>query len=393
MTSANFAQSRPTGVVGTNPTADIRERAAPSRWPAADIRDKGGALGGRHTRKGVVIFVAAVGIRDKGCVNLAPSLHRKGGATQTGDQRRSKRRQSTKQTASNTIILESDNQPTTVKFLRSLQARLPLLRANERMQMYPFRSKEDDMELLKGKTAIVTGGTRGIGFAIVKAFLDNGAKVALCGSREGTASAAVEKLKAINPDYEVMGIWPDMTDPDSIAAEFAKVNEAFGRIDILGNNAGVSARESIYDYDPAAFDKTMALNVNAVFYCCKAVAPFMRAQGGGAIINTSSMVSIYGQPSGCAYPASKFAVNGLTKSLARELAADQIRVNAVAPGVTHTDMVDALPKEVIDPLIATIPLGRMGEPEDIANAYVFLASDMASYISGVVLSVDGLARS
>lgn len=149
----------------------------------------------------------------------------------------------------------------------------------------------------------------------------------------------------------------------------------------------------LYDYDPAAFDKTMALNVNAVFYCCKAVAPFMRAQGGGAIINTSSMVSIYGQPSGCAYPASKFAVNGLTKSLARELAADQIRVNAVAPGVTHTDMVDALPKEIIDPLIATIPLGRMGEPEDIANAYVFLASDMASYISGVVLSVDGLARS
>ena len=119
----------------------------------------------------------------------------------------------------------------------------------------------------------------------------------------------------------------------------------------------------------------------------------MRAQGGGAIINTSSMVSIYGQPSGCAYPASKFAVNGLTKSLARELAADQIRVNAVAPGVTHTDMVDALPKEIIDPLIATIPLGRMGEPEDIANAYVFLASNMASYISGVVLSVDGLARS
>ena len=246
------------------------------------------------------------------------------------------------------------------------------------------------MELLKGKTAIITGGTRGIGFGIVKAFLENGAKVALCGSREETANAAVEKLKAENPSYEVMGIWPDMADPESIASEFAKVNEAFGRIDILGNNAGVSARESLYDYDPAAFDKTMALNVNAVFYCCKAVAPYMREQGG---VNTSSMVSIYGQPSGCAYPASKFAVNGLTKSLARELAADQIRVNAVAPGVTHTDMVDALPKEVIDPLIASIPLGRMGEPEDIANAYVFLASEMASYISGVVLSVDGLARS
>ncbi len=249
------------------------------------------------------------------------------------------------------------------------------------------------MELLKGKTAIVTGGTRGIGFAIVKAFLDHGAKVALCGSREATATTAVEKLKAENSAYEVMGIWPDMSDPESIATEFAKVYETFGKIDILGNNAGVSARESLYEYDPAAFDKTMALNVNAVFYCCKAVAPYMRKAGSGAIINTSSMVSIYGQPSGCAYPASKFAVNGLTKSLARELASDGIRVNAVAPGITHTDMVDALPKEMIDPLIASIPLGRMGEPEDIANAYVFLASEMASYISGVVLSVDGLARS
>ena len=110
-------------------------------------------------------------------------------------------------------------------------------------------------------------------------------------------------------------------------------------------------------------------------------------------INTSSMVSIYGQPAGCAYPTSKFAVNGLTKSLARELAPHKIRVNAVAPGVTHTDMVDALPREVIEPLIKTIPLGRMGEPEDIANAFAFLASDEASYISGDVLSVDGLSRS
>ena len=105
------------------------------------------------------------------------------------------------------------------------------------------------------------------------------------------------------------------------------------------------------------------------------------------------MVSIYGQPAGCAYPTSKFAVNGLTKSLARELAPHKIRVNAVAPGVTHTDMVDALPREVIEPLIKTIPLGRMGEPEDIANAFAFLASDEASYISGDVLSVDGLSRS
>ena len=110
------------------------------------------------------------------------------------------------------------------------------------------------------------------------------------------------------------------------------------------------------------------------------------------ILNTSSMVSIYGQPAGMAYPTSKFAVNGMTLSLARELGPSGIRVNAVAPGITYTDMMKAVPKEVIDPMIAQIPLRRIGQPEDIANAFVFLASDMASYITGVVLSVDGLAR-
>ncbi len=125
----------------------------------------------------------------------------------------------------------------------------------------------------------------------------------------------------------------------------------------------------------------------------KAVVPFMKRNSGGVILNTSSMVSIYGQPSGAGYPTSKFAVNGLTKSLARELAPHHIRVNAVAPGVINTDMVAALPKEIIEPLIKTIPLGRVGEPRDIANAFLFLASNMASYITGEILSVDGAARS
>ena len=113
----------------------------------------------------------------------------------------------------------------------------------------------------------------------------------------------------------------------------------------------------------------------------------------GTIINTSSMVSLHGQPSGVMYPASKFAVNGMTKSLARELAPLGIRVNAVAPGIIETDMVKSLPKEMIEPLIKTIPLGRIGKPEDIANAFLYLASDMASYVTGEILSVDGAARS
>ena len=245
------------------------------------------------------------------------------------------------------------------------------------------------MKMLEGKVAVVTGGTRGIGLAIVKAFLEEGAKVALFGSRQETVDKALAELKAENAEAPVMGLAPDLSDVVAVEKAMAEVKGYFGKLDILINNAGVSARESIYTYDPASFDKVMNLNVNSVFYCSKAVAPIMKEQGGGAIVNTSSMVSLYGQAAGCAYPASKFAVNGLTKSLARELGKDNIRVNAVLPGVTRTDMVAALPPEMVARVSASIPLGRVGEPEEVANAFVFLASDKASYITGAILSVDG----
>lgn len=249
------------------------------------------------------------------------------------------------------------------------------------------------MKLLEGKVAVVTGGTRGIGFGIVEKFLEQGAKVALFGSRQETVDAALEKIKAQNADAPVLGLHPALSDPDEVAAALKTVVDTFGSLDILANNAGTDSRTKLVDYTLDEFQKVMRLNVEATFVCSQAAARIMIEQGtGGSIINTSSMVSIYGQPAGCAYPTSKFAVNGLTKSLARELAPHKIRVNAVAPGVIHTDMVDALPKEVIEPLIKTIPLGRMGEPEDIGNAFVFLASDMASYVSGDILSVDGLSR-
>lgn len=245
------------------------------------------------------------------------------------------------------------------------------------------------MELLKNKVAIVTGGTRGIGYAIVKMYLENGAKVAVWGSRQETVDAALQKLKEENSAWEVVGMCPALTNYAEVSAAVEQVKEQFGRIDILVNNAGISAREPIYQYEPEKFDAIMDLNVNAVFYATKAVAPIMKEQGGGVILNTSSMVSLYGQPAGVGYPTSKFAVNGMTKSLARELGRDNIRVNAVAPGVTRTDMVAALPEEMVKRVSATIPLGRVGEPEEVASAFVFLASDMASYITGTVLNVDG----
>ena len=243
--------------------------------------------------------------------------------------------------------------------------------------------------MLKGKTAIVTGGTRGIGFGIVKKYLENGANVAIAGSRQESVEKAIEKL----PEYKerVMGIWPNICSPEEVAAAFASVKEKFGSIDILANNAGISSRTSLYDYTVEEFSKIVDINLKAVFVCSQAGARIMKEQGGGVIINTSSMVGEYGQPSGCGYPATKFAVNGLTKSLARELAKDQIRVNAVAPGVTKTDMVAALPEEMVARISAGIPLGRVGEPLDIANAYLFLASDLASYVTGITRRVDGAA--
>lgn len=248
------------------------------------------------------------------------------------------------------------------------------------------------MKMLEGKVAVVTGGTRGIGFAIVKAFLEEGASVALFGSRQETVDKALAAIQAENVNAPVMGLSPDLNDYAAVESAMKAVQAKFGKIDILANNAGVSARESIYEYDAAAFDKVIQLNVNSVYYCTKAVVDMMKAQGGGSIINTSSMVSLYGQSSGCSYPTSKYALNGLTKSLARELGKDNIRVNAVLPGVTRTDMVAALPEAMVQRIAATIPLGRVGEPEEVANAFVFLASDKASYITGAFLSVDGATQ-
>ena len=246
---------------------------------------------------------------------------------------------------------------------------------------------------LKNKVAIITGGSRGIGYATADAFLREGATVIITASSQASADKAVAQLKEKYPEATVAGISPDLSNYKSVLDAFVIATAQYGCVDILVNNAGVSESTPFMQYTEETFDKVMDLNVKGVFNATRAASECMIARGSGVILSTSSMVSISGQPSGFAYPASKFAVNGLTVSLARELGPKGIRVNAVAPGITETDMMKAVPKEVIEPLIRQIPLRRLGRPEDIANAFVFLASDEASYITGVVLSVDGMARS
>ena len=243
--------------------------------------------------------------------------------------------------------------------------------------------------MLKGKVAVVTGGTRGIGYAIVKKYLENGAKVILFGSRKETVDKALDSLKAENAGWEVEGMYPALTNPKEVEAAIKQIKDKYGKIDILVNNAGISQSTPLCDYTPEEFNNIINLNVNALFYTILPTVKIMKEQGGGCIINTSSMVSLTGQSSGVGYPTSKFAVNGLTISLARELGKDHIRVNAVAPGVTKTDMVAALPDEVVKRISMQIPMGRPGEPEEVADAFLYLASDLSSYVSGEILSVDG----
>lgn len=242
---------------------------------------------------------------------------------------------------------------------------------------------------LKDKVAIITGGTRGIGFAMVKKFVEAQAKVVIWGSRIETAEAALEKLRKAFPDCEAMAMAPVLTDQKQVKEAMALVANKYGRIDILANNAGISQSIPLENYTDEDLDKIIDLNIRAVFVCSKTAAAHMKETGGGCIINTSSIVGVYGQGLGCMYPASKSAVNGLTRSLSRELGRYGIRVNAVAPGVTRTDMVAALPENMVLPLLQKIPLGRMGEADDIANAALFLASDLASYITGAVIPIDG----
>lgn len=243
------------------------------------------------------------------------------------------------------------------------------------------------MELLKDKVAVITGGTRGIGFEVAKAFLENGAKVIVFGSREESVNKAKEEYRKLG--HEVEGYFPDLLSESDVKDTMKKIHDEYGKIDILVNVAGISDNIPTKDADLEHFKRVIDINLIGTYNCIQNVIEYMVEENNGSIINFSSMVSKNGQPTGVGYPTSKFAINGLTISLARELGPKNIRVNAVAPGVTNTDMVAALPPEQIDPIVQMIPMRRVGEPDEVAKAVLFLASDLASYVNGSILGVDG----
>ncbi len=244
---------------------------------------------------------------------------------------------------------------------------------------------------LKGKVALITGGAAGIGKATAERFAEEGAKVVICDVNEELGQATAEALRV--SFYKV-----DVTDRNAVQEWVDDVVERYGRIDVLVNNAGilrdatlvkVKDGELVKQMSEADFDLVIAVNLKGVFNCTQAVAPHMIRQGDGVILNATSIVGLDGNFGQTNYVATKAGVIGMTKVWARELGGYNIRVNAVAPGPTATEMVRSMPQKILDRFRERIPLGRLGQPQDIANAYLFLASDEASYISGAVLRVDG----
>ena len=243
--------------------------------------------------------------------------------------------------------------------------------------------------MLKGKIAVVTGGTRGIGYAIVKKYLENGAKVILFGSRQETVDKALASLKEENPEWEVSGACPSLTDAKEVADEIQAIHRKYGKIDILVNNAGITRDGLLMGMKEEDFDSVINVNLKGTFNTIRFASRAMVKQRKGKIINISSVSGVTGNAGQANYSASKAGVIGLTKSAARELASRGITVNAIAPGFINTEMTEVLSEKVKEGATAQIPLGKFGETEDIANAAAFLASDEARYITGQTLHVDG----
>jgi len=246
---------------------------------------------------------------------------------------------------------------------------------------------------LKDRVALITGGAAGIGQATALRFAEEGARVVIC---DVTEEAGRQTAAMLGPDAAFYKV--DVTDRQAVQEWVDDVAARYGRIDILVNNAGILRDAQLVKYKDGQivgqmseedFDRVIAVNLKGVFNCTQAVVPYMIRQGGGVILNASSVVGLDGNFGQTNYVATKAGVIGMTKVWARELGRYGIRVNAVAPGFILTDMVRQMPEKILEGMRGRIPLRRLGDPRDVANAYLFLASDEAAYITGAVLRVDG----
>jgi 3-oxoacyl-[acyl-carrier protein] reductase len=243
------------------------------------------------------------------------------------------------------------------------------------------------MKRLQDRVAIITGGADGIGKATAELFASEGAKVAIWDLNTEKGEALVDQIKAAGG--EAMFVRTNTADLTAVEKATAIVMEKYGRIDILLNNAGITRDASMKKMSEDQWQQVIDVNLSGVFYCTKAVSPFMLENGYGRIISTSSVVALYGNFGQTNYVAAKAGVIGMTKTWAREFGRKGITVNAIAPGFISTEMVAAMPEQVLAGMRDKVPLGRLGEPKEIAYAFLFLASDEAAYVNGTVLSVDG----
>lgn len=237
---------------------------------------------------------------------------------------------------------------------------------------------------LTGKVAFVTGGTRGIGFAIAEALVASGARVAISGRDAGRAAEASRRLGG-----GAVGVACDVADEAQVDTAIAAIEAGLGGIDILVNNAGVTRDNILLRLDGAAWDEVLDTNLKGAFHTSRAVIKGMMKRRSGRIINISSIVGLIGNKGQANYAASKAGLIGFTKAIAREYASRGITANCVAPGYIETDMTNALPEDARKALLDSIALGRLGQPADIAGAVLYLASDLAAYVTGQVLVVDG----
>ena len=237
------------------------------------------------------------------------------------------------------------------------------------------------------KTAIITGGSRGIGATTAQTFMEQGASVAIWDVDAGAGQAAVEAWTARG--FSCIFQQVDTRNFEATENAAAAVAETFGGIDILINNAGITRDSSMKKMTPEQWQAVIDVNLTGVFNCTKSVFPYLVERGGGRILNASSVVALYGNFGQSNYVAAKSGLIGMTKVWAREFGPKGITVNAIAPGFINTDMIKTIPGDYMEELLGKTPMRRLGEAQDIANAYAFLASDEASFITGVTLSVDG----